>query len=344
MNSKIKFTIVILFVLCIAGISFISSASASSSVKVNGTVSINNVPTGEATIKYVYMTGGSVSTVTDGNGYYELFVDTDKLLSVEIFYGGSKLDTSSTFMYESGMTDVRADYTFNNMGVSPPPVIIPSPTPTTSPVPSVTTTPIITPAPVPDPCFNISGMIKDMKMNGIQGVKITIWNTASENGKSVNTGLPDIINNPQLTGTGISSPAGSFSFDMVPAGTYNITAEKDGKATYQIIEIFQSGTLTLNLVLQDSVEPAGNATGQNMTFTPQQNPVSSPTSQPTVTPAPHSTSDPVSSPTSDPTGKNPVNPDPKASTDSLVSYFTYIALGLVLLICGGFFVIMLLKR
>lgn len=70
----------------------------------------------------------------------------------------------------------------------------------------------------------ILGMVVDGEGAVVPNATVTLWYSDL----SGNLGTANVANNSQLTGDGYDSALGSFRFDHVPAGTYNVTAEKDG--------------------------------------------------------------------------------------------------------------------
>ncbi|HEY3421712.1 MAG TPA: carboxypeptidase-like regulatory domain-containing protein [Methanocellaceae archaeon] len=90
----------------------------------------------------------------------------------------------------------------------------------------------------------ISGIVRDSNSNGISGVKVTLYNGNMINGQFTNSNIADVANNPQMTSDG-SPVKGMFVFTRLPKGVYNITVEKNGFLSSQVIRTDEgSGTLT----------------------------------------------------------------------------------------------------
>jgi hypothetical protein len=89
--------------------------------------------------------------------------------------------------------------------------------------------------------------------------------------------------NPQLTNEGRTATIGTYTFTYVPAGVYNLTAEKDGQVYFAVVYM-TVGTYTANVAFPDYVYTA--RIPPTLTPTPLPTAASSPTPTPTPTPAP----------------------------------------------------------
>lgn len=95
----------------------------------------------------------------------------------------------------------------------------------------------------------ISGIVRDSQSNGISGVKVTLYNGNMINGQFTNSNIADITGNPQVTSDS-SAVKGMFIFTRLPKGVYNITVEKNGYVSSQVVRTDEgSGTLTPIIVL-----------------------------------------------------------------------------------------------
>jgi len=102
----------------------------------------------------------------------------------------------------------------------------------------------------------ISGMVLDKNLNGVPGATVKLWETSYDpsTGQYHNVGLVSIAENPQLSNSNsyIEAP-GTYSFQNVPDGVYNITGEKSETVGFAIIHVNSAyqGTITANIVLAD---------------------------------------------------------------------------------------------
>ncbi len=124
----------------------------------------------------------------------------------------------------------------------------------------------------------VSGMVTDKNKNGVPYAKMTLW---VWNGTD-NVGILRSPDNPQMTvaESTIAAP-GTYTFTYVPAGVYNLTAEKDNH-TYFAMVYLTVGTYTANVAFPDYVYTARIPP----TVTPTPVPTATPTSTATPTPTP----------------------------------------------------------
>ena len=124
----------------------------------------------------------------------------------------------------------------------------------------------------------VSGVVTDKNKNGVPYAKVTLW---VWNGTD-NVGVLRSPDNPQMTvaESTIAAP-GTYTFTYVPAGVYNLTAEKDNH-TYFAMVYLTVGTYTANVAFPDYVYPAYIPP----TVTPTPVPTATPTSTATPTPTP----------------------------------------------------------
>jgi hypothetical protein len=128
----------------------------------------------------------------------------------------------------------------------------------------------------------VSGVVTDKNKNGVPYAKVTLW---LWNGTD-NVGILRSPDNPQLTvaESTIAAP-GTYTFTYVPAGVYNLTAEKDNH-TYFAMVYLTVGTYTANVAFPDYVYPAYIPPTVTPTPVPTVTPVATPTATPTPTPSP----------------------------------------------------------
>jgi hypothetical protein len=111
---------------------------------------------------------------------------------------------------------------------------------------------------------SISGYVYDDSQNGVPGATVSLYNCVNIAGQYQNRGLLNIADNPQTTGNGNGAVKGMFLFNKVPKGTYNLTAEKDGHVSSQIVSVDMiSGTTSQNIILNGytySVKPPATVT------------------------------------------------------------------------------------
>ncbi len=88
----------------------------------------------------------------------------------------------------------------------------------------------------------ISGMVMDSQSNGISGVTVTLYNGNMINGQFTNSNMANMTDNPQVTSD--SSPVkGMFIFTRLPKGAYNMTVEKNGYISSQVIRTTKAAAL-----------------------------------------------------------------------------------------------------
>ncbi|WP_424359209.1 PGF-CTERM sorting domain-containing protein [Methanocella sp. MCL-LM] len=100
----------------------------------------------------------------------------------------------------------------------------------------------------------ISGVVTDKNKGGIPGATVKLWTVRWANGTYENVALVDSPENPQKT---VSRPEiaaiGTYTFYRVPAGIYNVTAEKAGISgdvyTWFAWVNLTAGTATANVAL-----------------------------------------------------------------------------------------------
>ena len=89
--------------------------------------------------------------------------------------------------------------------------------------------------------WGLSGFVYDQNNLPVPGATVTIYKSTPDNATGVwtngemlkfnVTSMPN-SGNPQLTNDGSTAAAGTYMFDGVPAGTYNVTAEAGGHMWY----------------------------------------------------------------------------------------------------------------
>jgi len=124
----------------------------------------------------------------------------------------------------------------------------------------------------------VSGIVTDQNRNGIPDATVTLW---VWNG-TANVKMLAAHDNPQLSNDGRTAAIGMYTFVYVPAGSYNVTAEKDGHAYYRLFDLHEGqGTVTANVAIPDYVyvKPATPTPGPSAT------PASLPSSSPKPTPS-----------------------------------------------------------
>lgn len=121
----------------------------------------------------------------------------------------------------------------------------------------------------------VSGVVTDKNQNGVPNAKMTLW---VWNGNE-NVGIIRAPDNPQLTNDGSTATIGTYTFTYVPAGVYNLTAEKDNH-TYFAMVYLTVGTYTANVAFPDYI------------YTARIPPTVTPTPVPAVTPVPPPTAKP----------------------------------------------------
>jgi hypothetical protein len=125
----------------------------------------------------------------------------------------------------------------------------------------------------------VSGMVTDKNQNGVPNAKMTLW---VWNG-TANVGIIRAPDNPQLTNDGSTAAIGTYTFTYVPAGVYNLTAEKDNH-TYFAMVYLTVGTYTANVAFPDYIYTA--RIPPTVTPTPVPAVTPTPTPKPTPTPSP----------------------------------------------------------
>ncbi len=94
----------------------------------------------------------------------------------------------------------------------------------------------------------VSGIVTDQNRAGIPDATVTLW---LWNG-TANTRMLAARDNPQLSNDGRTAAPGTYTFVYVPAGSYNVTAEKEGHAWYALFDLREGeGTITANVAIPD---------------------------------------------------------------------------------------------
>ena len=125
----------------------------------------------------------------------------------------------------------------------------------------------------------ISGVVTDKNQNGVPFAKMTLW---VWNGTD-NVGIARAPDNPQLTNDGSTAAIGTYTYTYVPAGLYNLTAEKDNNTYFAMVNL-TVGTYTANVAFPDYVYTA--RLPPTVTPTPVPAVTPKPTPRPTATPTP----------------------------------------------------------
>ena len=104
----------------------------------------------------------------------------------------------------------------------------------------------------------ISGMVIDENNIGIPGANVTLWNGTYDKAKGKFTNMERFnrTDNPQVSDNGSNGAVGMYVFRVVPWGTYNLTAQKDGHIAYEVITLGPGGymgTAPCNLKLNGTV-------------------------------------------------------------------------------------------
>ncbi len=124
----------------------------------------------------------------------------------------------------------------------------------------------------------VSGVVTDKNKNGVPYAKMTLW---VWNG-TANVRVLNAPDNPQLSNDGTTAAIGTYTYTYVPAGLYNLTAEKDNSTYFAMVNV-TAGTFTANVAFPDYVY-----TGRlPATVTPTPAPTA--TAKPTPAPSPKAT-------------------------------------------------------
>jgi hypothetical protein len=127
----------------------------------------------------------------------------------------------------------------------------------------------------------VSGYVTDKNQNGVPFAKMTLW-VWNGTANVVAVRAPD---NPQLTNDGSTAAIGTYTFTYVPAGYYNLTAEKDNSTYFAMINL-TVGTYTANVAFPDYIYTARIPPTVTPTPVPTATPKPTPTPSPTPKPAP----------------------------------------------------------
>ncbi|OPY28431.1 MAG: hypothetical protein A4E28_01555 [Methanocella sp. PtaU1.Bin125] len=123
----------------------------------------------------------------------------------------------------------------------------------------------------------VSGFVTDKNKFGVPYAKMTLWHWNGEGRPNeVMLRAPD---NPQLTNDGSTAAIGTYTFTYVPAGLYNLTAEKEGNVYFALVNV-TAGTYTANVAFPDYVFTVP------VTPTPSPGPAGTPSPGPSASPTP----------------------------------------------------------
>ncbi|MGA9140185.1 MAG: carboxypeptidase-like regulatory domain-containing protein [Methanocella sp.] len=107
----------------------------------------------------------------------------------------------------------------------------------------------------------VAGMVTDKNKNGVPGARVTLREGhINDSGWFINDRIADVENNPQISNTVRDRDAlGSYRFDRVPSGIYNVTAEITdangvGHMWFAIVNATSPGTHTNNIAIPDYVD------------------------------------------------------------------------------------------
>lgn len=127
----------------------------------------------------------------------------------------------------------------------------------------------------------VSGVVTDKNQNGVPYAKMTLWHWNGEG--RPNEAMLHAPDNPQLTNDGRTAAIGTYTYTYVPAGLYNLTAEKDGHEYFALVNM-TVGTYTANVAFPDYVYTVPVTPTPTPASTATSSPV--PSGSPTPTPAP----------------------------------------------------------
>lgn len=109
-----------------------------------------------------------------------------------------------------------------------------------------------TPTPSPQVVLSslgsISGVVYDAEHNGVPMANVTLYHTKWNGYEYVRGSLAKVKDNPQYTGDGSRSPAGSFAYTSIPTDIYVLYVDKDGVNTSILINV-KYGTNSQDIVL-----------------------------------------------------------------------------------------------
>ena len=101
--------------------------------------------------------------------------------------------------------------------------------------------------------WGLSGIVYDQNKVPLPGAVVTIYKSTGEK-----LGIAD---NPQYSSNGTTGAAGSYMFRSVPAGHYNVTAEKEGRLWYATVDWGENASLdNVNIAIPDFSFMPGTAT------------------------------------------------------------------------------------
>lgn len=107
----------------------------------------------------------------------------------------------------------------------------------------------------------ISGLVSDKNRQGIPLANVTLWYaevnyTADSTGHIWDSkGIVKVPENPQLSNDGRTGPLGIYTYERIPWGLYNVTAEKDNHLWFAHVNL-TAGTYTANVAIPDYVYTA----------------------------------------------------------------------------------------
>ncbi|HTY90787.1 MAG TPA: carboxypeptidase-like regulatory domain-containing protein [Methanocella sp.] len=129
---------------------------------------------------------------------------------------------------------------------------------------------------------SISGRVYDANHNAIPGAKVTIYYTKFVVNSYVAADAIKSADNPQFTSNGSKSLTGFYQFSGLTQDVYIITAEKDGIAYSETVQL-REGTKTVDIMIPGYIEKSYSA---SVTPTPKPSPTSSNVIPPVIVPEP----------------------------------------------------------
>lgn len=120
----------------------------------------------------------------------------------------------------------------------------------------------------------VSGYVTDKNKNGVPLANVTMWKAKVDPGSSqvVNVAPYVAPENPQLTSDGSTAAPGTYSFERVPWGLYNVTAEKQGHMYFTVVNV-SSGTHIYNIAMPDYIYPGDSMIVPDTAIVPVASPV-----------------------------------------------------------------------
>ncbi len=153
--------------------------------------------------------------------------------------------------------------------------------------PTFTLKPLATISPLPvsfsGGMSTVTGNVSDGEGNGIPGAKVTLYYAVwiGNDYKAKDPVVLKGVTNPQYTGDGSTSPAGSFVFTNIPPAIYVLTAEKGGVSVSKNIMV-TGGMARENLVIQQYIDdtptpvPSASTPAPSLTAWPTIKPTTAP--------------------------------------------------------------------